>query len=187
MSRATPVPLSEDELEQLKYPTGKLSYEQHYSDTIRENLITRIERLPADLRAVTISLQAVELSYRYRPDAWNIRQIIHHVSDSHINAYIRLKLTLTEDNPTIKPYNENKWAVTTDALQDNLELSLSITENIHKKLVLLLRNMKEADFERTYFHPEMKRNVPLTHLLSMYAWHGHHHLAQIKVAREKKF
>jgi hypothetical protein len=179
--------LSEQELEQLKYPTGKLQWETEYTPEVIRKLIAKIEQFPADLRTLAGSLTKEDLSYGYRPGGWNIRQIIHHISDSHINAYIRTKLAITEENPTIKPYDENKWAAMVDANDDNIEVSILITENIHKKLVPILKSLDFEDFDRTYYHPDMKRDVPLGQLLSIYAWHGHHHLGQIKTALLKRF
>ena len=184
---STTINLSEQELEQLKYPTGKMLYEEVYTPEIIQKLITKIEQFPSDLKETAKNLKKEDLNCKYRPEGWNIKQIIHHISDSHLNAYIRTKLALTEENPTVKPYNEKAWALTIDALDDNFESSILIIENIHKKLISILKSLELKDFDRTYFHPDMKRNVPLTNLLSIYAWHGHHHLAHIQTALAKRF
>ncbi len=179
--------LTEQELDQLRYPVGKLQLQEQYSPRQLDELIHKIEIFPADLLQVTSQLKKEDLNYRYRPGGWNIREIIHHISDSHTNAYIRIKLALTEENPTVKPYDENKWVLTADALSDDMEGSLSIIKNLHKKMIMILKSVSHKDLERTYYHPDMKRNVALSQLLGIYGWHGHHHLAQINVALEKKF
>ena len=175
------------ELEALKYPTGKLEWEKDYSMAVIQSLIDKIEKQPDNLREVVQGISADNQNYSYRPGGWTIRQIIHHVSDSHLNAYIRTKLALTEDCPTIKPYDENKWADLFDTAHADFLISVHLLDTIHKRWVILLRSLKREDFDREYFHPEMKRKVPLTHLLSIYAWHGDHHIGQIRGALKNKF
>ncbi len=178
--------ITPEELEKLKYPIGKVQFETEYSHSKIQTIITKIETQADALRTLIKTIGEADLKYSYRPGGWCIRQIIHHIPDSSVNAYIRTKLALTENTPTIKPYDENKWAEMPDNNAD-IKISVELLDATHKRWTNLLRHIQPEDFNREFYHPEMKRNVPLTQHLSIYAWHGHHHIAQIKIALEKKF
>jgi DinB superfamily len=137
------------------------------------------------LRAATAGLNEEQLNTPYRDGGWTVRQVIHHVPESHMNAYIRFKLALTESEPTIKPYDETAWAETADVRDTPLEVSLALLDNLHKRWVVLLKSMSEADFLKEFRHPELGV-VPLEKNLALYAWHGKHHTAHITSLRERK-
>jgi hypothetical protein len=143
----------------------------------RGELIDEIDRLPARLRHLVEDASAARLDTRYKN--WTVRQIVHHLADSHMNAYVRFRLTLTEDQPTIKPYDETRWAELPDARAADVALSLGLLEALHARWVLLLRSMTETDFERSYFHPEFQKEFRLAEVLGLYAHHCRHHAAQI--------
>jgi DinB superfamily len=136
------------------------------------------------LRAVIAGLNEEQLNTPYRDRGWTVRQVIHHVPESHMNAYIRFKLALTENEPTIKPYDETAWAETADVRETPLEVSLVLLENLHKRWVVLLQSMSDADFSKQFRHPELGV-VPLEKNLALYAWHGKHHTAHITSLRER--
>ncbi len=175
------------DIEKLKYPMGKFTPPASFSIDTVKTLINQLEILPAYLEETVKGLSSGELLFCYRPDGWNIKQIVHHVADSHLNFHIRLRLTLTEELPTIKPYDENTWAKLTDGNNDDLAPSLHILKGVHKRAVELLTTLNEKDFQREYFHPEYNKKFNLFWLLALYAWHGKHHTEQIKVALEHKF
>jgi uncharacterized damage-inducible protein DinB len=168
------------------YPIGKFEFKPSYEIGEIDLSIDQIYRLPFELNQITKTLQPSELNYRYREGGWNIRQIIHHISDSHLNALSRFKLGLTEENPTIRPYLEKKWAELPDSLELPVEVSEKMIAAIHEKLSYLLRQIKFEDFERTIVHPEKNMTIRLDQLTAMYSHHGRHHLGQIKVALELK-
>jgi hypothetical protein len=137
------------------------------------------------LRAAVAGLNEEQLNTPYRDGGWTVRQVIHHVPESHMNAYIRFKLALTEDDPTIKPYNEAAWAETADVRDTPVEVSLALLDNLHNRWVVLLKSMSDADFSKQFRHPELGV-VPLEKNLALYAWHGKHHVAHITSLRERK-
>ena len=169
----------------LRYPTGKLSYDADLTAQKRASLIDRIASTPPALRAAVQGLTDAQLDTPYRPGGWSVRQVVHHVPDSHVNAYIRFKLALTEENPTIKPYREAEWANLADTPLTPVDTSLSLLEAVHHRWVILLKSMGDGDFARPLIHPE---NGPMTldALLSMYAWHGRHHTAHITGLRQRQ-
>ena len=148
-------------------------------------MIDTIENFPGKLRQTVKGIKKDQLENTYREGAWTVRQLVHHIFDSHINAYMRCKLALTEDNPTIKPYNEKLWANLEDSKMPIL-VSITLLVNLHRRWTVLLRSMKEEDFKRTFFHPEYNSTVTLGELVNIYAWHGNHHLAHIQIAMKKK-
>ena len=166
-------------LEQLRFPTGRFTPPADYSEATRLALIDEIAALPKQLRDATDELTDEQLDTRYRPEGWTLRQVVHHLADSHMNAYIRFKLAITEDNPTIRPYFEARWAELPDGKIDPIDLSLDILDAVHRRWVIVLHNMEAADFERTYVHPEYGKVIPMNENLAMYAWHCRHHLAHI--------
>jgi len=170
----------------LRYPTGKFSFESEVTPDKRTKFIAAIREAPALMRGALKGLNDAQLDTPYREGGWTPRQIAHHVPESHMNAYTRFKLAITEDNPTIKPYDENAWAKTADIVREPVETSVVLLDALHKRWVSLLETMKPEDFSRTVFHPEHKREMNLDYLLQMYAWHGRHHAAHITGLRSRQ-
>lgn len=168
----------------LSYPIGKFEYSGSSTPEQRAQYIREIEETPARLRDAIRGLNEQQLNTPYRPGGWTPRQVVHHVPESHMNAYTRFKLGLTEDNPTIKPYNENAWSQTPEVAQTPLDVSLALLENLHKRWVLLLRALTPKDLARTIVHPELGQ-LNLDRYLAMYAWHGKHHVAHITSLRKR--
>ena len=171
----------------LSYPIGKFSFPQSTTAAERRQWIDEVAATPAALRAAVAGLTPEQIETPYRPEGWTVRQVIHHVPESHMNAYIRYKLALTEDTPTIKPYNEAEWAKTADVASTPIELSLTMMDVLHDRWVRVLRSMSDADFARGYLHPEFPDRGPLSlaGVLAMYAWHGKHHTAHITRLRDR--
>jgi hypothetical protein len=167
----------------LRYPIGKFQRVETLSPDQRQEHIEAIAGAPACLRAAVSGLKPEQLDTPYRPGGWTIRQVTHHVPDSHMNAFIRFKLALTEDEPTIKPYREDRWAELADA-KAPIEASLALLENLHKRWVLLLRSLAPGDFARKLRHPELGV-LTLDQTLAMYGWHSRHHVAHITSLRER--
>jgi uncharacterized damage-inducible protein DinB len=158
--------------------------EAQLSDEERREKIDQIEAAPAQLRAAVEGLNAEQLDTPYRPGGWTVRQVVHHVPDSHLNAYIRFKLALTEDEPAIKTYDEARWAELPDSRSVPIEVSLVLLETLHRRWVSLLRLLPAAAFEKTLRHPDHGL-INLNQLLSLYAWHGAHHVAHVTTLRER--
>ena len=173
------------ELEQLKYPVGKFSFNAAADEKEVKQWISDIEQLPALLRKAVNGLNDQQLDTPYRPDGWTVRQVVHHLADSHMNAYIRFKLALTEDKPAIKPYLEKLWAEMDDSLKLPIDISLSILDPLHTRMVYVLKQVSGGQFERLVFHPESKREMSVKFLLNLYSWHGKHHTAHITSLRER--
>lgn len=167
-------------LERLKFPIGEFFPKNSYTKQELDLYINDIEALPALIKKETENITEEQLDTQYRPEGWKVRQVVHHVADSHINAITRFKLALTEDNPIIKPYIENQWAELSDYKMP-VEVSLNLIEAIHCRWLNLLRTMGEKDFEKTLFHPEHNKLFTLAQMLHNYSWHGKHHLAHIKL------
>lgn len=174
-------------MEELKYPIGKFKAPEVYDEAFRKNAIREFEVLPTLLVDTVLGLPSKQLLGKYRPDSWSIRQVVHHIADSHMNCLIRFKLALTEDHPTIKPYDENKWAMLADGNNDDIEDSILIIEGVHKRLVKLIKSIKPEEWERKVHHPESNRDMSLNFLLALYSWHGKHHLAHIENAIRKPY
>ncbi len=168
----------------LQYPVGKFQKKENISASERNAMIEGISQAPAKLRAAVRGLSPKQLATPYRPEGWTVMQVVHHVADSHANAYIRFKLALTEDEPTIKPYNEKKWAELEDSRSTPVEVSLAMTEAVHHRWNLLMHAAAPGDFARTLRHPEMGV-MNLDGLLQLYHWHGRHHVAHITSLRER--
>ncbi len=168
----------------LRYPIGKFHYEGPSTDDKKQKFMADIEETPANLRAAVKGLSAEQLDTPYRPEGWTVRQVTHHVPDSHLNAYLRFKLALTEDNPTIKPYAEDRWARLADTQSTPVEVSLSLLDSLHTRWMQLLRSIQSDDWKRTFRHPELGE-VSLEKNLALYAWHGRHHVAHIASLRER--
>lgn len=173
------------DLEALKYPIGKYQPTEVTDDQFGK-WITTIEEFPEKLKKVVSSLSYDELELPYRPGGWNVKQVVHHLADSHMNSFIRFKLIMTEENPTIRPYNEADWAETADATNEDVMDSLDLLEGLHKRWTTLLKSLEAADRKRTYFHPEYNKEFTLEWMLGLYNWHCKHHLAHIEQAIEKE-
>ncbi|MGH1434089.1 MAG: YfiT family bacillithiol transferase [Lewinella sp.] len=171
---------------ELSYPIGTFAAIPSPSANIIADWQQIIADFPNQLRTATSGLSSQELAYHYRPGGWTIRQVVHHCADSHMNAFIRFKLALTEDKPSIKPYNEAAWAEMAD-YHLPIEISLAILEGIHTRWVALLNGMKEDQYQCSFFHPE--HGAPFSLLLGLdnYQWHCRHHLAHVKQAKALKF
>ena len=163
----------------LRYPVGKFNWDAPINDSDLPVLIAAIAETPAALRGAVAGLSPDQLATRYRPGGWTVKQVVHHVPDSHLNAYTRFKLALTEDEPTIKPYNEAAWAELPDSRKVPIAVSLDLLDALHLRWVALLRSMNPADFNRALRHPEHGRVFTLKQMLGLYAWHGRHHVAHI--------
>lgn len=168
----------------LRYPIGPYQSKGTLSEEERHRAIEDIAEMPARLRAAVANLSADQLDTPYRPGGWTVRQVVHHVPDSHMNAYTRFRLALTEDEPTIKPYDEGRWAELEDARKAPPKMSLDLLEALHQRWVLLLRAMKPADFARRLRHPE-RGVMTLDDMLGLYGWHSRHHVAHITSLRER--
>jgi hypothetical protein len=167
-----------------RYPIGKFSYAGPLSAEQKMTCLDDIEQTPARLRAAVRGLADAQLDTPYRDGGWTVRQVVHHVPDSHMNSYIRFKLALTEDQPTIKPYFEDRWAALPDS-KAPIENSLALLENLHHRWMALLRSLSEADWGRTFRHPELGA-ITLEKTLALYSWHGRHHVAHVTSLRERK-
>ena len=169
----------------LRYPVGKWSPAPAIDEDTRRRLIAEIEALPSQLTAAVKGLDDGKLDTPYRAEGWTPRQIVNHVMDSHLNAYIRFKLGITEDNPTIKPYNEQTWAETEDGRTAAVSVALPVIDGLHRRWVQFLRSLAPAAFARTLVHPE-RGSMTLDDLLQLYAWHGRHHTAHITELRTRQ-
>jgi hypothetical protein len=169
----------------LRYPIGKAQPRQSLTPEERPAMIEQIAGMPARLKAAVSGLNAAQLDTPYRPGGWTVRQVVHHYADSHMNSFVRFKLALTEDSPTIKPYNEKLWAETPDAKNPPIDLSLGLIEGLHARWVLLLRSMAPQDWARKMTHPE-RGVVTLDENLCIYSWHSLHHVAHITALRERE-
>lgn len=172
-------------MQNLSYPIGLYEYEGPHTPTQRAALIAELQSLPLRLREAVSDLNDEQLDTPYRPGGWTVRQLLHHVPDSHANGYIRTKLALTEDTPTIKPYEEQHWAELSDTFVLPVEAALSLLEALHLKWVAVWQSMSEEQYQRGYFHPASQQTVSLDEQLGLYAWHSKHHLAHITALRER--
>ena len=170
--------------EDLKYPIGRVQFMPALTPADRRDLINAIAAVPKDLRQAVAGLTEAQLDTPYRPDGWTIRQVVHHLPDSHMNAFIRLKLALTEEAPTIKPYKEALWANLPDARLP-IDVSLRLTEALHERWVAIMNTMADNAWSRTFIHPESGRNFTLDEMTQLYAWHGRHHVAHITELRKR--
>jgi len=165
----------------LRYPIGKFAKPEIINKEAIDGWITEIESLPGNLKFICNDLTDEQLKLRYREGGWTIRQVVHHIADSHLNSIIRYKWTLSEDTPTIKAYDEKAWAKLPD-YNAPIDLSISLLEALHRRWTYLLRNITEDDYQNAYVHPSHGRQVPLTINTALYAWHGKHHVEHIKNA-----
>jgi uncharacterized damage-inducible protein DinB len=170
-------------VQDLRYPIGPFHYRGETDQGQREHWIEEIEAAPRTLRATVAGLSGDQLDTPYRPGGWTVRQVVHHLPDSHMNAYVRIKLALTEDGPTIRPYEEARWAELPDGRAGPIEISLNLLESLHHRWLLLLRQLTPAQFRMGFIHPEQGRQIEVQEALALYAWHGQHHTAQIASLR----
>jgi hypothetical protein len=167
-----------------RYPIGK--YEaQPFSEKLWKEWLMDVSNLPQHMENAILNLDQAQLDTPYRDGGWTVKQVVHHVADSHMNAYIRFKLGLTEDNPTIKPYDEAAWAEMADTKNLPINISLTILHAVHRRWDEILKNMSREDLDRTVFHPEHKKQFTLWQFLGLYSWHSRHHVAHITSLREK--
>jgi uncharacterized damage-inducible protein DinB len=166
------------DLEKLKYPIGRYQLEDIIDKASIDKWIKEIELLPQKLSDAVNGLSADQLQTPYRPDGWSVQQVIHHIADSHMNACIRFKLTLTEDKPMVKPYDEKLWAELPDSNLVDILVSLDLIKSLHKRWTTLLNQLTEEELEKEYLHPESGMK-DLKETICHYAWHGNHHLAHI--------
>ncbi|PZF73147.1 YfiT family bacillithiol transferase [Taibaiella soli] len=175
----------EENLSQLQYPIGIYTAPDNYDEKQLNFWISAIEALPKWLDYCIENLDEAQLKQPYRLGGWNSIQIIHHLADSHANAYIRLKLALTEENPVIKPYDQDLWAELQDIYRVPVNVSITLLHALHLRWVAVLKNLKEDDWKRSFFHLEQNKLVPIWEMTSQYAWHGRHHMEQIRQMRER--
>lgn len=168
----------------LRFPTGKFQRPASLDAAARARAIEIVAGTPAKLRDAVRGLTDEQVETPYRPGGWTVRQVVHHVPDSHLNAYCRFKLALTENEPTIKPYNESAWAELPDVKAVPISTSLTLLDVVHERWTAILRGMKPNDFERYLIHPESGRQT-LDQMLALYAWHGPHHIAHITALRQR--
>ena len=173
-------------LDELKYPVGKFIKPELISKETIESAISDIENFPNLVKTEIQNLNENDLQLRYRPDGWTVSQVVHHCADSHINSYVRFKLALTENLPTIKPYEESLWAELPDS---NLSpfVSLKLLEALHERWIFILKNLSDDDLNKEFIHPEQSERISLKENILIYSWHCRHHLAHISQAKELKF
>ena len=172
-------------LESLRFPIGRFEIQERYSAADIAQNLQRFEMAPKRLAVAVRGLGAAQLDTPYREGGWTARQVVHHVPDSHLNAYCRLKIALTEENtPTIRPYDEATWATLPDMFSTPTEVSLTLLDSLHARWLGLWQAMKDEDFARTFHHPDHGVRT-LDWLLALYAWHGRHHVAHITSLRER--
>ena len=168
----------------LQYPVGKFERQANYTALEIQESIEVLEKLPQQMRAAMNGLSASQLETPYREGGWSLRQVVHHVPDSHINSFVRFKLALTEENPTIKPYDEAAWAELSDSRDTPIQTSLDLLEALHERWVIVLRAIKPEDWRRTFNHPQ-NGAMTLEYAVALYAWHSRHHLGHITQTRAR--
>jgi hypothetical protein len=171
--------------ESLRYPVGKFKPQDTYTKEELNQCIERIESVPSRIDTLIKHFTSKQFATRYREAGWTARQVVHHISDSHMNAYIRFKWALTEETPMIKAYDEKLWAETPEVAIDPF-ISVNLLKALHVKWVALMRSLAPADLQREYVHPETQKKIRLDRLIALYAWHGDHHLGHLKIVAEKR-
>lgn len=175
-----------DPLETLKYPIGRFKFPQPYDEVNIDSHVAVIKTLPIRLGEAVKELSEQQLDTPYRDGGWTIRQVVHHLADSHINSYCRFKLAMSENNPEIKTYREELWAEFADGKSGPVNLSLNLLEAVHARWIIFLNSISKDDYNKAFFHPEHKRSVSLLHALTLYSWHCNHHLAHITELKKRK-
>ena len=173
------------EIEQLKYPIGKFTIPDNPTDAIRSQWLNNLATLPGRLETTVATLNDAQMDTPYRPDGWTVRQVVHHLADSHMNAFCRIKFTLTEESPTIKPYHEADWAAMDDYKMLPVIHSIALLRGLHVRMVFILKNMTAADRKKFYVHPEYGKTYTLETVMTLYAWHSNHHLAHITSLKKR--
>jgi len=168
------------DIKKLQYPIGHFEYPGQVTKEIVSRWIQVLEELPANLESLVMHLSDEQLETPYRPDGWTVRQLVHHIADSHHHSYTRFKWALTENNPMIKAYEEKNWSSLFDAKTAPIELSLSYLKALHAKIVFLLKGLTTEDLERYYIHPDGNEKVSVKENIGKYAWHSQHHCAHIQ-------
>lgn len=171
-----------NDIEKQKFPIGHFICPEEIGTLLLNNWKKTIAEFPEQLKTTLQNLSLTELNWRYRPEGWTVKQVVHHLADSHMNALIRIKLALTEENPVIRPYEEALWAELPDGLDNDLSASLKIIEGVHQRWSNLLESFTEKEWNRLYFHPEHQRLFSVKEALGIYDWHCRHHLAHIEQA-----
>ncbi|WP_298221543.1 YfiT family bacillithiol transferase [Flavobacterium sp.] len=174
------------DIEKLRYPIGKFVPVQEYTSEYLSQRIDEIASFPERLKKEVSHLTDEQLDTPYRPDGWTVRQVIHHCADSHMNCFIRLKWTLTEDKPTIKFYYENRWSELIDNKTMPIAPTLALLEGLHYRLAFLMKSLTSGELERSLIHPEHGKEFQLKEIIGLYAWHGNHHLAHITKLKKRK-
>ena len=169
----------------LRYPIGKFHFDGSLTEPQKQAALDEIARTPENLRAAIKGLSEAQLDTPYRPGGWTVRQVVHHVPDSHLNSYVRFKLALTEDEPIIKPYAEDRWAELADTKSTPVEVSLTMLDALHDRWVRLLRSLSPEEWKRTFRHPDLGA-MTLEKTLALYAWHGRHHVSHITSLRDRE-
>ncbi len=175
-----------DNIEQKKYPIGEFQPITENSDVELDQHIKILKNFPARLKNLIENWTDEQLDTQYREGGWTVRQLVNHIADSHMNSYIRFKLALTEENPTVKPYDEAKWAELQDSFNIEIKPALQILRGLHKRWVYELKSLTNKEFESTFFHPEQNRSITLRESLAFYAWHCDHHYAHIENLKKEK-
>lgn len=177
--------VTDNELEQLRYPIGRYEKPEHFDRSQLPEWLAVLRALPSWMDACIENLDEQQLHIPYRPGGWTIQQVVHHVADSHMNAYVRLKLALTSDNPTINPYEESEWALLADVESVPVNVSVTLLHTLHRRLVAVLEQMTDAQWDRTYYHPQHKRAFPMWEVVALYVWHSRHHTEHIRRLRDR--
>lgn len=177
--------MTNTETENLKYPIGKRQYNGKMSPAEFAGCLHDIENLPGKLRKEVENLSPEQLNTPYRPGGWTVRQVVHHFSDSHMNAFIRFKLALSEEQPAIKPYAEAAWAEMPDSISMPVEPGLNLLQALHQRWIVLLKSMNQSDLQRSYVHPQYGKVFTLDEAVGLYAWHCNHHLAHITELKKR--
>ncbi len=173
-------------LEKLKYPIGDFQYDPNYSGTEQNNYLLTIEEFPGKFRKLVSTFNEKQLDSKYRPGGWTVRQVIHHMPDSHLNSYLRFRWAMTEEKPVIKAYLEGKFAEMMDYENTPIEVSLDLLESLHKRWIILLNNLSDEDWKRTFIHPENGKEISLREMLPLYAWHCEHHFEHVNQLKLRK-
>ncbi len=174
--------MNTEDLERLRYPLGRYVALGSYQASIVQNSMERIALLPQRLTSVVSGSTPAQWKNRYRPEGWTATQVIHHLSESHLNGLVRFKLALTEETPAQKPYSADRWVQLVDGTEAPVEIALDLIRALHAKWGFLMRSLSPGQWQRAYFHTEQKKNIPLFDLARMYAWHGEHHLRHLEIA-----
>jgi len=174
------------DIEKLKFPIGKFQRPEKVDASLRNEFIQNIEELPIKMAEAVSGLSSDQLDTPYRPGGWTVRQVVHHVADSHMNSYIRFKWAMTEDQPMIKAYDEKSWAEQEDAKNGPIDMSLSLLESLHRRFTYYLKSMSDQDFKRQLGHPEWNHRLSLDIMCALYSWHSLHHTAHVTELRKRK-